>query len=249
MKKILFVFLMVVAIIMPANVNAAVDFTGYYCDSKQDLGDGTFYMTCHIVVTSTQEINHVKGQLVLTNVTLESIKTYDDWTSNNGLSSSVDFSATSGHTGTYTLADLLFTGDLSAEKCEASFMPDSAVYEEPDEPTQPEEPENHVCMIVDGIYYGEGGNVVTEEEYYEQCCNYTCTIIDDKYYFDSNGNSVTYDEMIEDCSETDITVDPEEPVDNPQTGIDYGYILLPIGIISIIAIVKISKKNTKIYKI
>ena len=240
MKKILFLFLMVVAVIMPVNVNAAVDFTGYYCDSKQDLGDGTFYMTCHIVVTSTEAVNQVKGQLILTNVTLESVKTYDDWTNNNGVSSSVSFSATSGHTGTYTVADLLFTGLLSAEECEASFMPDSAVYEEP---------ESHVCMIVDGVYYGEGGNVVTEEEYYEQCCNYTCTIIDDKYYFDSNGNSVTYDEMIEDCSETDITVDPEEPVDNPQTGIDYGYILIPIGIISIIAIVKISKKNTKIYKI
>ena len=41
----------------------------------------------------------------------------------------------------------------------------------------------------------------------------------------------------------------EEPVENPQTGINYGYIILPIGIIFIIAILKIAKKNTKIYKI
>ena len=54
--------------------------------------------------------------------------------------------------------------------------------------------------------------------------------------------------MLEDCGETDIVV-PEEPVKNPQTGINYGYIILPIGIISIIAILKIAKKNTKIYKI
>ena len=240
MRKLFLVFLMVVAVFAPISVNAAVDFTGYYCDPKQDLGDGTFYMTCHIVVTSTEEINQVSGQLILTNVILESIKTYDDWTSNNGLSSNVEFTASSGHTGTYTVADLLFTGDLSAEECEASFMPDSAIYEEP---------EIHVCKIVDGTYYGEDGTVVTEEEYYEQCCNYTCTIIDDKYYFDSNGNSVTYEEMVEDCGETDIVVDPEEPIDNPQTGINYGYILLPIGIISIIVIIKVAKKNTKIYKI
>ena len=240
MRKLFLVFLMAIIIFAPVRVDAAIDFTGYYCDPKQDLGDGTFYMTCHIVVTSTEEINQVSGQLILTNVTLESIKTYDDWTSNNGLSSNVEFTASSGHTGTYTVADLLFTGDLSDEECEASFMPDSAIYEEP---------ESHVCMIVDGVYYGEGGSVVTEEEYYEQCCNYTCTIIDDKYYFDSNGNSVTYEEMLEDCGKTDIVVDPEEPVDNPQTGINYGYIILPIGIISIIAILKIAKKNTKIYKI
>ena len=119
-------------------------------------------------------------------------------------------------------------------------MPNGASYEEP---------QNYVCMILDGIYYGENGNQVTEEEYYEQCCNYTCTIIDNQYYFDSHGNSVTYEEFIEDCSNTDIVVDPEEPVDNPKTGFNYGYIMLPIGIISIIAILKIAKKNTKIYKI
>ena len=240
MRKLLLVFLMTIIIFAPVSVNAAVDFTGYYCDSKQDLGDGTFYMTCHIVVTSTEEINQVKGQLILTNVTLESIKTYDDWTNNNNLSSNVNFTASTGHTGTYTVADLLFTGDLSADECEASFMPDSAVYEEP---------ESHVCMIVDGVYYGEDGTVISEEEYYEQCCNYVCTVVDNKYYFDSNGNSVTYDEMFKDCGETDITVNPEEPVENPQTGIRYGYILIPVGIISIVAIIKSSKKNTKIYKI
>jgi hypothetical protein len=48
--------------------------------------------------------------------------------------------------------------------------------------------------------------------------------------------------MLNDCSTTETIV-------NPSTGIDYGYILLPIGIVSIIAIVKFAKKNTKIYKI
>ena len=114
--------------------------------------------------------------------------------------------------------------------------------------------EDFVCMIVDDVYYGENGTVVSEEEYMEQCCNYTCTIVDDKYYFDSKGQSVTYDEMMEDCSTTEVVVEPEVPTDdglveNPQTGFNYGYIMLPIGIVSIIVIVKVAKKNTKIYKI
>ena len=188
MKKVLLVFLMLFAIIYPISVDAAtVDFSGYYCDAKQDLGDGTFYMTCHIVVTSTTEVNRVEGTLILRNVTLESIKTNDDWTSNNGLSTEVSFTAASGHTGTYTVADLVFT-------------------------------------------------------------------VDDKYYFNSKGQSVTYDEMMEDCSTTEVVVEPEVPTDdglveNPQTGFNYGYIMLPIGIVSIIVIVKVARKNTKIYKI
>ena len=113
MKKFIFIFLCILAIIVPMNVHAAIDFTGYYCDPKQNLGDGTFYMTCHIVVTSDQDINQVTGTLILKNVTLESIKTYDDWTSNNGLSTEVNFTADSGHSGTFTIADLVYTGDLS----------------------------------------------------------------------------------------------------------------------------------------
>ena len=247
MKKILLPLLCALFILIPIKVSALTDFSGYYCDPKEDQGDGTFLMTCHIVVTSDEDINQVTGTLILKNVVLESVDTYNDWTSNNGLSTEVNFTAESGYSGPFTVADVLFSGNLSDDECEASFMPDSATYEEP------EEPERFVCMIVDDVYYGESGSAVTPEEYYEQCCNYTCTVIDDQYYFDSNGNSVTYEEMIEDCSETDIVVDPEDPddglVDNPQTGINYGYILLPLGIISIIAIVKIAKKNTKIYKI
>ena len=109
-------------------------------------------------------------------------------------------------------------------------------------------------MVVPNCDYGENGTAVSEEEYMEQCCNYTCTIVDDKYYFDSKGQSVTYDEMMEDCSTTEVVVEPEVPTDNglvenPQTGFNYGYIMLPIGIVSIIVIVKVARKNTKIYKI
>lgn len=125
MKKIFFVLLSICFIFLPIRVHAkTLSFEGYYCDPKQDLGDGTFYMTCHIVATSDYEINQVKGKLILKNVTLESIKVHDDWVSNNGLSTDVNFTAKTGHSGTFTIADLVYTGDLSDEECEASFMPE-----------------------------------------------------------------------------------------------------------------------------
>ncbi len=240
MKKIFLIVSSFLVLFFPLMVDAAsVDFNGYYCDSKQDLGDGTFYMTCHIIVTSSSNINTIKGTLLLKNVVLESIKTSNGWTSNNGLSTSVSFTSSEGQSGTFTVADLVFTGDLSDEECEASFMPDSADYEEPDV---------YICKIVDGVYYGEKGDKITEEEYYEQCCNYICTVVDNKYYFDSKGNSVTYDEMVNDCKEIAVE-EPSEPIENPKTGVNYGYILIALGISTIIAIRIVIKKNTKIYKI
>lgn len=233
MKKIFTILLLLSTIIFPINASAkSYSFEGYYCDEKKDMGDGTFYMTCHILVTSDFEINHIEGNLILKNVKLESIKTSSDWVNNNGLSSSVSFTSTTAHSGSFSVADLAFTGNINDTDCEASF-----------EPTLAEKNEaNKVCAIIDDKYYGKDGNVVNEETYFEDCCDYVCTVVDNKYYFNSKGKSVTYDEMLSDCSTT-------ETITNPQTGIDYGYILLPIGILSIIGIVKFSKKNTKIYKI
>lgn len=231
MKKLLAVLLVLSAIIIPTNVTAkSYNFGGYYCDEKQPLDNGTFYMTCHIVATTDFEVNHIKGKLILKNVTLESIKTSSDWTSNNGLSTNVDFTSASTHSGSFSVADLVFSGNLSDEECEASF-----------EPIIAEKVEKKVCAIIDGEYYGKNGTKVEEETYFEECCDYVCTVVDNKYYFNSKGESVTYDEMLEDCQTTEIV--------NPPTGINYGYILLPIGIVSIIGIIKFSKKNTKIYKI
>lgn len=232
MKKIFALLLVLSCIVIPTSADAkSYNFGGYYCDSKQPLDDGTFYMTCHIVATTDFEVNHIKGKLILKNVKLEDIKTNSDWVSNNGLSSEVDFTSKKGHTGSFAIADLIFTGNLSNEECEASFEPLIAEKQEI----------NKVCALIDNEYYGKDGMVVSEERYYEECCNYTCTVVDNKYYFDSDGNSVTYEEMLDDCKTTEIV--------NPQTGINYGYIILPLGILSIIAIIRFAKKNTKIYKI
>lgn len=230
MKKFLLFLLILSAIILPTSAYAkSYNFGGYYCDEKKALDNDTFYMTCHIVVTTDFEVNHIQGNLILKNVILESIKTNSDWISNNGLSLNVDFTSTLGHSGSFSVADLVFTGNLHDEECEASFEPIIAE----------EASNNPVCAIVDNEYFGKNGVVVNEETYYEECCDYVCTVVDNKYYFNSNGESVTYDEMLNDCNNAEIV----------ETGINYGYIILPIGILSIIGIVKFAKKNTKIYKI
>ena len=232
MKKALGILLIVVAILFPEIAKADSYRFNYYCDSKQSLNDGTFYMTCHLLVESDMEINHVKGSLLLKNVTLESIKTSSDWVNNNGDSINLDFTSTTSHKGSFSVADFVFIGNLSDTECEASFIADLA---------ENNKPQQHVCAIVDDIYYGKNGNETDIETYYEECCDYVCTVVDNKFYFNSKGESVSYDAMLADCSET--------TVQNPQTGINYGYIILPLGIISIIGIVKFAKKNQKIYKI
>lgn len=231
MKKILGILLFLAILLVPTVASAKTyNFKGYYCDQKQPLNDGTFYMTCHIVAKTDFNVNHIEGTLILKNVKLESIKTNNDWANNNGTSSNVSFTSSSNHFGSLSVADLVFTGNLSDTECEASFMPKLV-----EETTQ-------VCKIVDDTYYGKDGKIVDAKTYYEDCCNYVCTVVDNTYYFNSKGKSVTYDEMLEDCKTTEI-------IENPKTGIDFGYIILPLGILSLIGIVKFSKKNTKIYKI
>ncbi len=252
MKKFLFGLLAMLAIVIPGGVQAkSYSFGGYYCDSKQPVGDGTFYMTCHIVAKTDFDVNHITGTLILKNVTLQSIKTKDDWVSNNGLSSNVDFTADSKHNGEFAVADLVFTGNLSATECETSFMPDKAEETTPSTPTPTPDPEpqKYTCAKVDDEFYGSNGTKVTEERYMEECCQYKCTIVDNKYYFNASGKSVSYDKFLEDCSTS--TVVPNDPTlpDNPRTGFNYGYIIVPIGILSIVGIKRFAKKNTKIYKI
>ena len=239
MKKILFIFLCLLTVFAPFKAEAkSYNFSGYYCDAKQPLDDKTFYLTCHIVVSTDFNVNHIKGNLILKNVKLEDIRTANDWKNNNGLETTVDFTAASNHMGSFSVADLVFTGNLADTECEASFEP-LVVEEVVTTPT----PSNPVCAIVDNEYYGKDGSKITEEKYYEDCCNYVCEVVDNKYYFNKNGKSVSYNEFLNDCSS-------EEYVPStPDTGINYGYIILPIGIVSIIAIVKITKKNNKIYKI
>jgi len=242
MKKILSIIISLGIFLIPNMAFAKTyNFSGYYCDNKEAIDDETFSMTCHIVATTDFEVNHIMGSLILKNVELSSIKTSSDWKSNNGTSINVDFTSTKTHSGSFNVADLIFTGKLSDTNCEASFMPD--LVEKITEKV-------YVCAIIDNEYYGKKGIVVDEVTYYEECCDYACTVVDNKYYFDSNGKSVTYEQMLNDCSEEQtITETITETTVSPQTGLNYGYIILPLGIVSIMAIVKFTHKKSKIYKI
>ncbi len=231
MKKLLLGIIFLSIILLPTNIVQAksYNFGGYYCDAKKDLGDGTFSLTCHILATTDFNVNHIEGTLILKNVKLQEIRTHNDWVSNNGLSSNVSFTSSKSYNGSFSVADLIFTGNNSDTECEASFMPTLAE----------EKNDNHVCAVVDNIYYGKDGSIVSESKYYEDCYNYVCTVIDNKYYFDNTGKSVDYNEFMQKCSTTE----------SPNTGINYGFIILPIGLLSLIGITKFVKKNTKIYKI
>lgn len=231
MKKISMLVLSILVIIAPLNVSAkSYNFNGYYCDAKEDLHDGTFKEVCHVLVTSDFDINHIKLELVLKNLVLDSVKTSSDWVNKNGLSNNMEFTSNDSHKGSFAVADLVFMGNIHDTECEASIKP--VLVEKISN--------NMVCAIVDGEFFGKNGTQVDEVTYYEECNHYTCTIVDNKYYFDNNGKSVDYNTFMDRCSE--IVVGPE-------TGIDYGYIVLPLGIISIIGILRFAKKNTKIYKI
>ena len=177
MKKLFLGLLCLSFILIPNNKVQAksYNFGGYYCDSKKDLGDGTFSLTCHILATTDYNVNHIEGTLILKNVVLKEIKTNNDWISNNGLSSNVSFTSSKSHIGSFSVADLLFTGNINDTECEASFMPTLAE----------EENDNHVCTIVDNLFYGKDGSIVSESKYYEDCFNYVCTVVDNKYYFET----------------------------------------------------------------
>jgi len=75
MKKILLIIACLLTII-PSVASAKSYNFNYYCDSKKDMGDGTFYMTCHILATTDFDVNHFEGELILKNVKLESIIDY-----------------------------------------------------------------------------------------------------------------------------------------------------------------------------
>ena len=227
MKKVLFMLLAISALVLPARVEAKSYNYNYSCGEKMDLGDGTFYMTCQLGITADFEINHITGRLDTKNVYLQSITMGNGWVNNNGISNTIDFSSPNMQTGTINIATLVFTGNLSDEECSANFIPDTV------------ETQKVTCAIVDGEYYGKNGSKVSEETYLEECCTYKCAIIDNKYYFDSNGKSVSYEQFMNDCNTTT----------NPQTGNESGLIAAAGGVLAIIAILKLAKKNTKIYKI
>lgn len=231
MKKLVFIFALILSLILPINVSAKSYNFNWTCDNKVSQNDGTYKMVCHLYLTTDFEVNKIEGALILNNVELKEVKTSSDWNNDNNLDTDVSFTSVTAHKGSFLIANFIFTGNESDTECEASFAPRLV----------DKVSDNYVCAIIDDEYYGKNGEKTTEEKYYEECCNYTCAIVDNKYYFDNNGKSVSKEAFMEVCSTPNV--------DNPYTGVNSGYIFVPIGILSIIGILVFTKKNTKIYKI
>ena len=131
----------------------------------------------------------------------------------------------------------------------------------------------HYCEIIDDIYYGKSGNIVTEEIYQNECENvslYICEVINGVYY-GKTGNRVSYLEYQKECNTHSceilsdgtyfdvngniVTAQEYEiscgsGIDNPQTGragISLFLVLLG-GFISGLILV-IVKNNMKIYRL
>ena len=60
MKKIIIFLVCLIGTLIPGMAYAKSYSFNYYCDPKQPLDDGTFYMTCHIALQTDYELNSKK---------------------------------------------------------------------------------------------------------------------------------------------------------------------------------------------
>ena len=72
---------------------------------------------------------------------------------------------------------------------------DNGTYYVPEDPTPTPVEDKHYCVYYNGNYYGKGGNVVSRDEYIQQCTTpveekHYCVYYDGKYY-DKDGNVVS----------------------------------------------------------
>lgn len=136
-----------------------------------------------------------------------------------------------------------------------------------DEKTYDKECNKHTCEIIDNEYFDINGNIVTEKEYNKSCGKYTCVIVDNEYY-NSEGKVVSEKEYNKDCGKYSCVIVDDEYYDeagnlvdketwetlctipeNPTTGSESVIISIILGVITLIIITIVSKRNTKIYKI
>ncbi len=171
MKKVLSLFVLAMMVILPMKVNAALDFSGFYCDDKVEAADGTVTKTCYIVgkATNGSSINKFTGTLTLQNMSIKSITASNPWT-DNSTGTNLDFTASqSVSSSSFTIATIVFTVNNKAEKCAVQLIP---CYTEDGKNgcgNSVQVTEEHICKVVDGTYYGEDGSEVTAEEYAAQC--------------------------------------------------------------------------------
>lgn len=173
MKRVLSLIVLAMMVILPARVNAALDFSGFKCDDKVTAADGSVTKTCYIIgkATGGSSISKFTATLTLQNMSIKSITASDPWTDASS-GTNLAFNASKNVSdSTFTIATIVFNVDNTAEKCAVQLIPcytEDGKYGCGNTVDVKEEKEN-VCKIVGGKYYGKNGKEVTKEVYEAEC--------------------------------------------------------------------------------
>lgn len=170
MKKVIGLIVLAIMVMLPMKVNA-----GYSFEFKEvSENDTTLTAEISVTITGDSTLSQIGGTLTMNHLTLGSVTMNDtNWT-NVSTGNSLLFKAASNiGAGTYKLATVVFQKDGTAtsdDECSANWIPCT------DESgsfvcgnTKIEITETYICKVVDGVYYGVDGDVVTEAEYNEEC--------------------------------------------------------------------------------
>ncbi len=227
MKRIIVFIILLIALIVPLNVNAGIkNITN--CEDATVDSEGKQVRVCYVdvEVTDTTKLYKIEGKLTFNNSSLKSIEALDSrlvMTSNNP-DNIVFESKTAIKNEKVRLAKITIYIALSGKECNAKWQPteyginyscdiiNGNYYDIDGNLTNFSTYDkhcNHYCEKVDDKYYGKDGNIVDEKTYDKECNKHICEIIDNEYY-DNNGNIVTEKEYNKLCGKyTCVMVDNE----------------------------------------
>ena len=188
MKKLIYIFTIALFIILPCNVNAALE-VNPHCDDIKTDGKNQF-KTCYIDIKVTEDttLYSTSGKFTMINTSLKgNIEAGDKRIkiTNSNLDNLTFVSETPIKNETVRIAKFIIYLATNGEKCIVQWEPKTYGT-------------NYSCTFENGYYYDKNGNSVTETEYNKQCKPHYCEIIDNTY-FDKSGNIVDKNEYSKQC--------------------------------------------------
>ena len=170
MKKVISLIVLAIMVMLPMRVNASMAFE--FIKVAED--DTSLTAEISVTLTGDTTLSQIGGTLTMNHVTLGSVTMADtNWT-NVSTGNSLLFKASQSiGAGTYKIATVVFQKDGTAtaeDDCSVDWIPctdESGSFVCGNSKIEIEDV--YICKIVNGVYYGNDGNVVTEEEYNEEC--------------------------------------------------------------------------------
>lgn len=190
MKKIFYIILLALLIILPNKVNAGLK-TDMPCDEpRMDETLQHQIKTCYIDITVNGDdaIYSVNGTFTLINTKLKgNIEAVDKRIkiTNSNLNNLTFVSETPIKNETIRIAKYTVYLAENGEECRVLWSPKNYG-------------RNYSCTIENGYYYDKNGNSVTETEYNKQCKTHSCEVVDGTY-FDKDGKVVDKTEYSIQC--------------------------------------------------